>query len=752
MERFTLSAAATGLMLLVLILAPTLAEAEATSDPGAALIAAAQRQDIDQVKALLEAGTPVDAANRYGATALFYATDKGNLDLAKLLIEAGANVNVRDTFYSATPVGWALFSISEETQHREIVLLLLASGAEQADAALSAAVRMDDAEMLRAALATGKVSLEARRKTLAEAERAEKTAMAATLAEGLPPEAQAEEADASPAPTLTAEDRTRYVGEFANTDIGMRIKIFVEGDQLKAQAGGQSALTLDPTGEDTFAAREQDGIDLTFAGRGGIVERFELAQGGQQLMFARAEPEAEGEAKAEAMAAAPLPAAKRGPAIQWASFRGPAASGIGDGQGVPSTWDGEAGTNVRWKTPIPGIALSSPVIWDQHVFVATATSEAGDDTFRTGLYGDVDSVEDDSTHVWKVYALDKPSGKVLWQREASRGTPKVKRHLKSSHANSTPATDGKRLVVLFPSEGLFCYDFEGNLLWQQDLGVLGSGWFFDPTYEWGFASSPIIHDGRVIVQVDIYSGSFIGAWDLETGKLAWRTERDEIPTWSTPNILPSSKPGGPAEIVTNGTTIRGYDAGTGAEVWTLAPNSEVVVGTPVISDGLAYVTGGYPPARPIYAIRPGGRGDLSLADGEQASEQIAWRVERGGTYIPTPIVYEDILYMLHNNGRLATYDAKTGEPIYRKRVGSGGSFSGSPVVADGRLFVTTEDGTTHVVRTGKVFAELGTNELGEVVMTTPAISDGLLVIRGMEHVFGIGQPILDGTESPTATE
>ena len=747
MARSTLSTSAIGFMLLLLALVPTTASSETTSDPGAALIDAAQREDIARVKALLKAGTDVDSANRYGATALFYATDKGNLALAKLLIEAGANVNVRDTFYSATPVGWALFSISDETQHRDIVLLLLASGAEQADAVLSAAVRMDDTELLRAAMATEKVSIEARRGALADAERGEKTAIAAILAEGLPPEEPAEDADASAAPSLTAEDRARYVGEFANTDIDLRIKVFVEGDQLKAQATGQPVLTLDATGEDAFAVREQNGISLTFSGRGGIVERFELSQGGQQMMFARAEPEA-GERTAEEVAA-PLPTAKRGPAIQWSSFRGPAASGIGDGQGVPSAWDGEAGTNIRWKTPIPGIALSSPVIWGQHVFIATATSEAGDDTFRTGLYGDVDSVEDDSTHVWKVYALDKASGEVLWQREASRGTPKVKRHLKSSHVNSTPATDGKRLVVLFPSEGLFCYDFDGKLLWQQDLGVLGSGWFFDPTYEWGFASSPIIHDGRVIVQVDIYSGSFIGAWDLETGKLAWRTERDEIPTWSTPNILPSAKPGAPAEIVTNGTTIRGYDATTGAELWTLAPNSEIVVGTPVIANGLAFVTGGYPPARPIYAIRPGGRGDLSLAEGEQTSEQIAWRVERGGTYIPTPIVYEGVLYMLHNNGRLAAYDAQSGELIYRKRIGNATSFSGSPVVADGRLFATTEDGATHVVRTGKVFSELGTNELGEVVMTTPAISDGLLVIRGMEHVYGIGEAPA-GEESPAS--
>ena len=621
---------------------------------GAELIAAAQRGDVAGVRALLEAGVPVDAANRYGATALFSAVDRANLELVSVLIEAGADVNVEDTFYKSTPLGWALFQLDDGPEYREIALRLLGSGAGPAGQAVRAAARRGDLGLLEAALETGGVTDEDRRAAISRLEEAEDQAaaeeMIARLAEGLPADGEA--------PKTTAE-----------------------------AAGEQDA------------AEEGDGV--------------------------------------ESAAAAPLPEPVRRPAIQWPSFRGPNASGIADGQGVPTRWNGTDGTNVVWKTGIPGIALASPVIWGERVFVATAVSEDGDESLRVGLYGDVDSVEDESEYVWRLLALDRGSGEVLWQREAARGRPKVKRHLKSSHANSTPAVDDRHVVVLFPSEGLFCFDHRGELLWRKDLGVFGSGWFFDPTYEWGFASSPIIHDGRVIVQADIYQGSFLAAWDLETGEEAWRTERDEIPSWSTPTILPGG-PDGPDEIVTNGKTVRGYDAATGEELWTLGPNSEIVVGTPVVAGGLAYVTGGYPPARPIYAVRPGGRGDLSLAEGERTSPHLAWSEERGGTYTPTPIVYEGILYLLNNNGRLAAYDAATGESIYRQRVGGGGSFTSSPIAADGRLFITSEEGTTWVVRAGRVYAELAENPLGEIVMSTPAASDGLLVVRGMRHVYGIG--------------
>ncbi len=742
------------LTLLLVLPGLALAESGATGsnaaeakDAGKALIKAAQDQDLETVKSLLKAGVVVNSATRYGATALSFAAEKGNLPIVELLLEKGAEINVTDTFYNSSPLLWSLFSYEKSDAYPKISKLLLKKGADQADAAISFGLRMGALDLVQAAVATGKVEQSILRNSQQEASTQGKTEIADYLASQI-----TEEAPEAEVLELNKEQMAPYEGNYRSDQLGMNIKVWVAAESLKAQADGQPAFTLGATGENTFTAMEVGGIEITFGGRGGLIENFVLAQSGQTFQFARIPEAGEEVAEEEPSSLPPIPEATRTAAAPWPSFRGPAASGIGDGQGMPTSWDGEKGENVRWRTPIPGIALSSPVIWGDKVFVSTAASEKADSTFRTGLYGDVDSVEDDSTHSFRLYALDRTSGEILWQKESSQAVPKVKRHLKSSHANPTPVTDGKKVVVHFPSEGLHCYDIDGKLLWTQDLGVLGSGWFYDPSYEWGFASSPILHEGTVIVQADIYEGSFLAAFDLESGKELWRTSRDEIPTWSTPNILPAPGPDGVDEVVTNGTTVRGYDASTGAELWTLAPNSEVVVGTPIVGGGLAYVTGGYPPARPIYAIKPGGKGDLSLPEGESAGGSVQWSVSRGGTYIPTPILYRGILYMLHNNGRMSAHEAATGEELYRQRVGAGASFSGSPVAADGRLYMTSEEGITFVIRAGRDFELLGENPLGEVVMTTPAISDGLLVIRGMDHIYGLGLPETEAGTAATATE
>ena len=215
------------------------------------------------------------------------------------------------------------------------------------------------------------------------------------------------------------------------------------------------------------------------------------------------------------------------------------APGNGDGQRAVTEWDVASGKNIKWKTPIPGIANSSPIVWGNRVFATTAISKAGDNTFRTGLYGDVKPVDDLSPHEWKIYCLDKATGKILWERTAATGAPKTKRHTKSSQASSTPVTDGRRVVALFGSAGmLVAWDFNGKELWRVNLGTLDSGWFFDPAFQWGHSSSPIIYRNSVILQADVQKGSYIAAWDLATGKQLWKTARaDEISTWGTPTIV-----------------------------------------------------------------------------------------------------------------------------------------------------------------------------------------------------------------------
>ena len=424
-------------------------------------------------------------------------------------------------------------------------------------------------------------------------------------------------------------------------------------------------------------------------------------------------------------------------AQNWPSFRGANAAGVADGHPTPVKWNTTTGENILWKTPIPGVAVSSPIVWGERVFVSTAVSSDPKAGIRTGQYGDVEPVNDSTRHSWKLFALDRRSGKIVWERVAHEGTPKTKRHPKSSQASSTPVTDGQRVIVWFGSEGLYAYDLNGKELWKRDLGVLNAGWFYDPDYEWGIGSSPIIWQNLVIVQCDVQKNSFIAAFDVATGEPVWRTSRDEIPSWSTPTIFDSF---GRAELVTQATGFtRGYNPASGEELWRLSGNSEITIPTPVVGAGLVIVTNGYRGVQPIYAVRPGSKGDITLKGDETKSDTIAWSTKRGGPYIPTPLIYRDQLYLLQGNGVVSAHDVRTGQRIYQERlVATGGSFSASPVAADGKIYFASEDGDMYVVQAGPKFDLLATNPIGEIVMASPAISEGVLFVRGLKTVFAIG--------------
>ena len=698
-----------------------------------ALWEAARAGDTAAITAALAKGADVNAKSRYDVTALVFAASSGRLEAVKLLVARGANVNAQDTFYRARAAEMAITN-----GHVDVTLYLLQNGAE-ADGLLAMGVQQNQEALVKAAVG-GKVTRQGLQAAATMAGNMKREALVAIIKpalDKLPPET-------APAFTVSAAVLPKYAGTYRDAASGAAATVSVQNDALMLQMQGGPLVRLVPTAENVFRVVEVNET-LTFNERGGLVESIGVVQGPANLLLARVTADAPAAPPAAAAATPattvppPAPVTRATGPRNWPSFRGDGSAGNGDGQRAVAEWDVASGKNIKWKTPIPGVAVSSPIVWGNRIFATTSISKAGDNSFRTGLYGDVKPVDDLSPHEWKIYSLDKATGKILWERSAVTGAPRTKRHTKSSQASSTPVTDGRRVVAVFGSAGvMIAWDYTGKELWRVNLGTLDSGWFFDPSFQWGHSSSPIIYRNSVILQADVQKGSYVAAWDVATGKPLWKTERaDEISTWGTPTIARTAD--GRDVLVTNGTKVRGYDPASGKQLWTLGPNSEITIGTPVAGNGLVYVTGGYPPVRPIYAIRPGAEGDISLQKGQESNQSIAWSNMTEGTYIPTPLLYDGYLFTLNINGIVTAYDPQTGKRAFRGRVGVGGAFSASPVGADGRLYISSEDGEVYVISATPDLKQIAKNDMKEVIMATPAVSDGLIVLRTIGHLYGIGQ-------------
>jgi len=420
---------------------------------------------------------------------------------------------------------------------------------------------------------------------------------------------------------------------------------------------------------------------------------------------------------------------------QWPQFRGLAAGAVADDPSLPDTWNETE--NVVWKTDIPGLGWSSPIVWDDHVFLTTAISSGEEPDPQPGLYDpgeDFGKMKSSSVHRFVVYDIDFESGRVRWQRELLRLEPPEAKHIKNSFASETPVTDGERVYVYFGSIGLVAaLDMEGVPIWTVDIGV------FEGRQEFGSATSPALHQDRLFVVNDNTEQSFLVAFDTSTGEEIWRVARDEVENWATPFVWQNDLR---TEIVTSGLRkIRSYDL-DGNLLWELGGMTVNVVPTPFARHGLVYINSGYPGGypRPVYAIRPGARGDISLEEGATSNEYIVWYQPRLGTYSTSALAYGDSYYTLLDRGFLLNHDARTGREIYgRQRVAPGHGFTASPWAYNDKIFLLSEDGETFVVKAGPEFEVLHSNSVDEMSLATPAVARGSLFLRTRTKLYRIAK-------------
>ena len=414
----------------------------------------------------------------------------------------------------------------------------------------------------------------------------------------------------------------------------------------------------------------------------------------------------------------------------WPQFRGPRA-GVVEDKNLPDTWS--TTEHVAWSVEIPGRGWSSPIAWGDRVFVTSAVPEGQTEMPKKGLYlGGNRDTPSGKVHQWKVYCIDFNSGKILWEAVAHKGLPQYAIHIKNSYASETPVTDGERVYAYFGNIGLFCYDFDGKPLWSKRWEAVKT------RYNWGTAASPVLYKDRLYIVNDNDQQSFLAALDKKTGEQEWRVDRDEKTNWATPCIWENDQR---TELVTSGTgKVRSYDL-TGKPLWELAGTTSIAIPTPFAADGLLYVTGGFvaDSVRPLYAIRPGAMGNITLKEGQNSNEFIVWSQKKAGPYNPTPIAYQSYVYVLYDRGTLSCYEAKTGKEVYSGvRIAAGANaFTCSPWANNGRVFCLSEDGDTFVLQAGPEFKLLKCNKLQEMCMATPAAVRGSLLIRTLSKLYRI---------------
>ena len=382
----------------------------------------------------------------------------------------------------------------------------------------------------------------------------------------------------------------------------------------------------------------------------------------------------------------------------WSRWRGPSGQGFAPGSNYPDTWS--ATQNVRWKTPVPGRGNSSPIVWGDRILLTTAY-EGG--------------------RRLSILALRRSDGGRLWETFAPTGRA-GSTHEKNGHASATPATDGERVYASFGNRGLIAVDLDGKVAWHQDLGPMDA-------YH-GTAGSLLLYRDRIILYQDQFAGAFIAAFDTRSGRPLWRTGRQASAGWGTPIAI---RAGDHDEIIVNSQSrVCAYDPASGRELWNCSGSSYEVIPTPVVGHGMVFCSSGR--AGPTLAIRPGGRGDVTHS-------HLVWTSPRGSPFVPSPILHADHLYMVNDMASIVTcLETMTGRAVWQGRLGVAlrEGFSASPVVVDGKVFFTNDDGETFVLRAGPKFELLHTNQIGEGILASPALVDGRWYIRTDRNLFAIG--------------
>jgi outer membrane protein assembly factor BamB len=452
------------------------------------------------------------------------------------------------------------------------------------------------------------------------------------------------------------------------------------------------------------------------------------------------------------------------PEPNWPQFRGPSANPVGTYARLPAKWSKT--DNIEWSTPIPGRGWSSPIVTGGKIYLTSVTTDGPSKQPQTGTeYSneyiaellkkgltmkealskvaerDFEMPNEVMLHYF-LYCLDLKTGAVSWKKEFNTGHPPGGRHRKNSFTSETPVTDGKSIFVYVANLGIWTFDLKGKLLWNKPLEA-------NPIYlEFGTGGSPALDGNQLLILSDNQKHQFLASFDKTTGKQLWETNRDigekrgnnpDVPTmrsgWTTPFIWANPLR---TEVVTIGPGLAiSYDL-EGKELWRLSGMAVNPIPSPFSTDGLLFIDGGR--GKPLFAIKPGGNGDITPAKGERSSDSVVWSDPRGGSYLPTPVSYEGAIYVLNEVGILTRFEAKTGNVTYKTRIdgtGAAGNFTTSPWAYNGRIFCLSEEGKTYVVAAGEKFELLQVNLLDEMAMATPAIVGDRLLVRTDSKLYSI---------------